>query len=300
MCNAQPQLNPEIKEAIKKSNLFFPTFFRIQNEFSKNIFVYQNDSDVAETISVVLFPVTGMLEGGGRLITQNLQPNEFFLLDDTMISKATGDAREGTILACLQTNKPVSKISFRKEFISNWLSVDDGWTSGAMVGIGPFSTFNTPETKKKRSFSMFAPVVYKKGEIQTENVLINHSSSPDYTDRIEITPTLSNMNGEIMFGKKILIEPFGHGVIDIEKTFGEEGEILVEKTGGYGYHGVAHTGHLLASYFVQLDNRGNFLCGNHTQPPSGILGVATLPQALKEKIKLMLPASLLGVLQSEA
>lgn len=276
-----------LKDIFSRTHLFFSSHFRAFPDGTRNAFIYQNDSASPEVARVLLFPSTGVKDGCA-LIEKRLLPNDSIVVRSDEIAKQLPGVHMGTVLLCLQIEGPLEDSRFRKELVSDWLSLGKGATRGAMTSAGPFSVLNTAETKPTRSFFMFSPVVFRPGAVQTENVLINHSTDPNYADRIEIMPLLSNLNGEVIEGKPVVLEPFGCGIIDIERTFGQRGVEALARTNGYGFHRVRQQGYIFVSYFFQLDQDGDVICGNHTQPPN-ILLRTTSGQLWKQKIKIMFP-----------
>ena len=274
-----------INEIFPKCALFFSTYFRIVNDETKNIFTYQNDTATQETVYAIIFTSKGK-DGEWKVITTLLPPYAPFVLTTKDIAREFPGVNEGSILLALAPGVPFEVGMLRKEYVSNWLS--EG--SGTFTSAGPFTMLNTLDQKKSKSFFMFSPVVYKKGFLNTFNVLVNHSTDPDYADSVEVVPELSNLKGGMLVGSPILIAPFGSVAIDIEKVFGKAGLSLLENTGGYGTMTVKCFGHILISYFFEADGIGKLLCGNHTQPPVSIfLSKKDVRSMFKDEIKKKFP-----------
>ncbi len=282
-----------IEKIFSQSKLFFSSYFRIHSPNTSNVFLYTNDSEKIERVSAFIFPKSGNTERPPAVISRVLVPFERFTFNNKDIEQLLPGVKEGSVLLCVDLDGELTKATFRKEFVSNWISKTSKAISGAMTSAGSFPELNTVNTKPKRSFSMFAPVTWDKGGVTSLNVLINHSSDPHYRDSIEIRPILYNLKGESIEGKIATIAPFGIGIIDIEKVFGEKGTTLLSQTQGKGTLTVRKMGYNLVSYFFQLDANENFICGNHTQPPNVILASfdsnVSLRQIYKEKLKIILP-----------
>lgn len=277
-----------LKEIFSDSNLFFSSYFLVPPDKTENVFLYTNDSARTETARAIIFSAEGVNGPDWKMIEKTLGSNDSFILNTGEIDTLT-EFKEGSIMLCLKIHGEFDKSVLRKEFVSTWMSSASGATTGAMTSAGPFPSLNMPETKGKKSFCMLTPVIAKPLQISTRSVLINHSTDPDYQDTAEVIPTLSNRNGEMIKGEKISIPPFGVGVTDIPKYFGKAGEELLLRSGGYGSFTAFKLGHIFVSYFFQLDNDGNFVCGNHTQPPPGIMLPFTHWQIIKERIKQVFP-----------
>jgi hypothetical protein len=266
------------------SNFFFSGYFRVPAEKTKSVFIYQNDSPKEETVAAIVFPTGGAPERREHVIRKTLSPGGSLALGTVEIEALLGGAREGSIFLCVKGPDFKDAVTL-KDLMVNWNSP----AGGSFFAIGPFSELNTPATKAKKSFFMFSPIVVSEA-LGSVNVLINHSSDPCYADAIEIIPTLANLNGEVIIGRPALIPPYGSLVIDTKGYFGDEGVALLAKTGGYGGLYARHAGHILVSYFFQTDQRGNIVCGNHTQPAiAAIMGAPTFQEALKGQIKMAVP-----------
>lgn len=256
---------------------------------TNNTFIYENDTPLTEKVCAVIFSKEGN-SGVWKTIEKVIPPFESFVLHKHEIAKIMPDVAQGSILLCLEAQGTFDDPSrFRKEFVANWISSRNNVTSGAMTSAGPFAELNTAESKKKKSFTMFAPVNYEKNKVRSYNVIINHSTDPHYADTVKLEPILHNLDGQSVKGEPVTIPPFGVAIIDMEKCFGQEGVDLLTKTHGYGTITARYVGYIFVSYFFQTDWQGNFLCGNHTQPPSGIFAKKIPFQMLKSKIKQALP-----------
>jgi hypothetical protein len=275
----------QLDEIFSRSNFFFSGYFRIPKDRTKSIFVYQNNTLETELLDAIIFPCGGIKENKHKIIHKVLSPGDLLLLDTEEISSLLGDGTEGSIFLCLKGPEFKEAVAV-KDLMLNWASV----AGGSTFAVGPFAEINAGPNKAKKSFFMSAPIVCSKERgVKSVNVLINHSSDPAYDDTIMLTPQLSNLNGEVIVGQPFQIPPFGMFVVDIEKYFGSDGVTLLNRTNGYGAITAQHLGHILPSYFFQTDVEGNIICGNHTQPPTGIFAGRPLPQLFKEKIKQMFP-----------
>lgn len=274
-----------ISEIFSKAALFFSTYFEIEEGVTKNVFTYQNDTKSREHIHALIYSTQGS-KRPIKIVTKTIEPFQSFILTTEDIKIEFPGVKVGSILLALTLEVPFGKGMLRKEYVSNWLSE----ASGAYTSAGPFTALNTAEQKKTKSFFMFSPVVHQAGKVTTRNILINHSTDINYTDSVSIVPELCNLDGECVNGNKVVLEPFGTLVIDIREVFGKKGEAILNKTGGYGTMTIHSFGYIFISYFFQQDENGNILCGNHTQPPAGILGgKKTRKDMLKAKVKQLLP-----------
>ena len=276
----------KLEQIFPKSNFFFSGYFRIPKDRTKSLFVYQNDTEGVEEIAAVIFPPEGVTKNEHKVIERKLAPSEALVLDTDEIRAQLGDlTTEGTILLCVSGEKFDKKSLTSKDLALHWTSK----AGGTLFAIGPFGELNSGPDRSKKNFFMFCPIVVREGELGSFNIIINHSSDPAYRDAVELTPKLSNLSGELLIGKTFTLEPFGCATIDIKTHFGQEGLELLKKTGGEGGMTIQHSGHILASYFGQADPEGNIICGNHTQPPSGAVGVLTGKEMWKDCIKRTFP-----------
>ncbi len=277
-------MKPEL--TIPPSNFFFSGYFRIPKDKTKSLFIYQNDSSGVEEISAVIFPPEGIMTRKHQIIQRTLMPSESLVLDTDEIEKRFSDAIvEGTILLCVSGEKFNKKTLTSKDLALHWNSA----SGGTLFAIGPFNEVNAGPDRSKKNFFMFCPVVVKGGELDTFNIIINHSSDMSYEDSVELVPKLSNLSGDILVGKPFKIPPFGCASLSIGGHFGQEGIEFLKKTEGHGGMTIQHPGHILVSYFGQVDNQGNIICGNHTQPPSGAVGLLKGKEMLKNEIKRRFP-----------
>jgi hypothetical protein len=274
-----------LTEIFSRSNFFFSGYFRISEDYEKSYFVYQNDSLDKEIIDVILFPIGGIAENPGQVIHKELSPGESLILDTDHVRALIGEVFEGSFFLCLQGPQFKDAVAL-KDLMVNWSSQ----SGGSFFATGPVSEMNLPINKAKKGFYMFSPIVVDASrKIRSVNVIHNHSSDPYYADTIEIVPRLSNLDGETIVGQASLIPPYGSLVIDTQEYFGKAGVDLLQKTGGYGALTAQHSGHMCTSFFFQTDERGNIICGNHTQAAMGALGGPTLLQALRDEIKKAFP-----------
>lgn len=273
-------------EIFARSNFFFSGYFRVSPHGIRNYLLYQNDSQEKEILDVVVFPPEGIGKKNWKIISKVLPPRESWLLDANELSALLGEAKEGSVFLCVKGGQKFEETRAQKDLVLSWASP----SGGSLFAVGPFSELNQGPTKSKKSFFMFCPVVLEKNSgIKTVNIIINHSSDPNYADTIQLTPQLSNLKGEILSGDRVTIPPFGTTVVDVEEHFGKKGIELLDMTGGYGGMTIQHAGHILVSYFFQADSDGNIICGNHTQPPAGIFGGPTTFQVFKGEVKRMFP-----------
>ncbi len=271
---------------IPQSNFFFSGYFRIPKDKSKSLFIYQNDTSQDETVAAIIFPREGKTLGSQKVITKTLAPSESLILDtDEILTHFESALTEGTVLLCVSGEKFDKRSLTSKDLALHWNSA----SGGTLFAIGPFGEVNAGPQRSKKNFFMFCPVVIKEGELDTFNIVINPSSDQSYTDVVELIPELSNLRGETIMGKPFTIQPFGCSSIFVTEHFGKEGIELLSRTGGQGGMTIRHPGHILVSYFGRSDADGNIICGNHTQPPSGAVGVMTGMDMLKNSIKRTFP-----------
>ena len=65
---------PLFEDIFSSSNFFFSGYFRVPAEKTESVFIYQNDSPEAETVSAIVFPMGGAAEGRERIIRKTLPP----------------------------------------------------------------------------------------------------------------------------------------------------------------------------------------------------------------------------------
>ncbi|MDO8499659.1 MAG: methyltransferase domain-containing protein [bacterium] len=236
---------------------------------TENRFYYQNESAQAEEAVVLLFGLNGDL-ALPAFVRKLLPAESLDLAVGAHLTAAGYSSFEGSFLLMVKPlGNPTAFCVGDKDITAIWESK----TTSCHITNSGYSEFNIPGKKEKQSYFMFCPAVLLNDTVKTRLVVINHSSDPAYNDTVAVSTQLCNLAGDVLNGPQIIIPPFGTSVVDVDSYFGSAGKALLDATGGRGSFTSTHKGHILISFFFEIDRHNlQVVSGRHTQPPMGILG----------------------------
>lgn len=249
-----------------KQKCVFNSYIHLKKPTHEMRYSYVNENPIRESVTAIFLDSEGDPAEGYEPFSCELDPGEVVKIDPKALL-----VRDNFIGSSMLIIRPVNEedtmIIKNKDAVTSWLAED----TACEIGTAAFPALNTKGVRENQSYYMFCSAVVSDEKRKTLIVIFNHSTDSDYSDTVEFTPKLQNLNGDLIVGPKVFVKPFGLGLFDTDELFGNEGRELLAKTGGRGSMTLFNRGHIFPSFFFHVDRKSeNLICGSHTQPAMGI------------------------------